>query len=139
MQILKNYYHSKMRTIFFIGLFIVWSLKVAAQSSSIPNVILDSLIFETKLGRSCSEVMKAQAIELEKQGIELVHTNTALKLSQSSNQTLSDLLNNSKESNSIQALQFQKDLSDQKRKTKRWRKVAVIQTLGIVGLIILML
>lgn len=49
------------------------------------------------------------------------------------------LLNNSRDGQEILALQFSKDIQTEKRKTKRWRKVAFIQTLGIVGLVIILL
>lgn len=121
-----------------IGLCFVWSTGTA-QTASVPTVILDSLIFETKLSRQCSLALEAIQAENKALGEELLHTGTALELSQRSNETLSALLRNSRESQEIQGLQFQKDLTLEKRKTKRWRKVAVFETVAvIVGIIILL-
>ena len=121
-----------------IGLCFVWSTG-AAQTASVPTVILDSLIYETKLGRQCGIALEASQAENKALGEELLHTGTALELSQRSNETLSSLLRNSRDAQEIQGLQFQKDLNSERRKTKRWRKVAVLETVAvIVGLLILL-
>lgn len=119
-----------------IGLCLLSGFIGTAQTASVPTVILDSLIFEVKLGRQCSEVIKAQAVEIEKQGKELVATGKALELSQSSNSTLSSLLNNSREANVVQAMQFQKDISQERKKTKRWRRIGIIQAAVILTIIL---
>lgn len=125
---------------FAIGIAIMMvASKCQAQTVLLPSWVADSLIYETKLSRQCNEVMKAQASEIESLGRELVANGKALELSQSSNETLSALLNNSKDANSIQALQFQKDLNTEKKKTRRWRRVAVIETVAVViGFIVLL-
>lgn len=128
----------KWKKLTFILLIIISSAS-KAQTVTLPTWVADSLIYEVKLGRQCTQVTASQALEIESLHKELNSYGVALKLSQSSNETLSGLLNNSKESNSIQALQFQKDIQTEKKKVRRWRKVAFIQTLGIVGLVILML
>lgn len=122
-----------------IILVLLCSLTASAQTVTLPTWLIDSMSYEVKRGRQCELVIKSQADELQKQGQELAHVNTALKLSQSESSTLSNLLENSKKGNEILSSQFALDISKEKRKTKRWRKVAVIETVGLVGLLILML
>lgn len=110
-----------------------------AQNLSLPVWVIDSLLFEAKLSRQCNELQKAQAEEIKTLGLELVATGTALKLSQGKSSTLESLLENSKESQKIEGRQFALDLNTEKKKVKKWRRVAVLQTLGIVvGLLILL-
>lgn len=122
-----------------IAIIIAGVIDSKAQTVTLPTWVADSLIYEAKLSRQCSQVMTAQQEEIKALGAELVHTNTALKLSQSENKTLSGLVENAKESNVILTDQFNKDLKDERKKVKKWRRVAVIETVAvIVGLIILL-
>lgn len=109
------------------------------QGYTLPSVLFDSMTFEVFKGRSCDSVRIAQADEIIKKGKELIDTNKALELSQSESKTLSSLLQNSKESNEILSVQFSKDLKEEKRKTKKWRGIAVIESVGFIGILILML
>lgn len=124
-----------MRTVL-LGLFICVSGWCMAQTVLLPTWVVDSLIYEAKLSRQCSQVLTAQQEEIKALCVELVHTNTALKLSQSETATLSSLVTNAKESNEILTMQFQKDLSKQKRKTKRWRTIGIIQGVILIGIIL---
>lgn len=126
----------EVRTVFFIGLCFYVSGFSAAQTASVPTVILDSLIYETKLGRQCNQVMQAQQEEIQALGKENVHLGTALKLSQSESSTLSNLLTNAKKGNEILASQFALDISKEKRKTKRWRRIGFIEAVVILGIIL---
>lgn len=126
-----------MRSVLLFGSLIVWSLSVDAQTASVPTVILDSLIFEVKLGRQCSEVIKAQSVELEKQGLELVATGKALELSQSSNSTLSALLANARDYSGILTQQFTLDKNKLKAKIKRLWFWVVSE--GVVIIVIVLL
>lgn len=87
---------------------------------------------------TCDSIQRAQADELVKVGRELSHTGTALKLSQSESRTLGLLIENQKESQNILTKQFALDISKEKRKTKRWRRVSILEGLGIIGLILLL-
>lgn len=126
-----------MRAVIFLVLFIGWG-DMAAQTV-LPNVIVDSMIFEVKRGRQCSLALEASQEEIKALGNELLHTGTALKLSQSESSTLNDLLDNAKEGNEIQAMQFQKDLQTEKQKVKWWRRIGIIQGVGLIGILILIL
>lgn len=130
-----------MMTKFFIGLCLFWSLETYAQTSSttLPNWVIDSLLYEAKYSRQCDTVRVSLLAEIEALNKELNATGKALVLSQSSNETLSALINNSRDANTILGMQFQKDLNSEKKKTRRWRKVAVIETVGLIGLLILLL
>lgn len=105
----------------------------------IPNWLADSASFEIRKGRQCGIALEASQAENKALGEELLHTGTALELSQRSNETLSSLLRNSRDAQEIQGLQFQKDLNSERRKTKRWRKVGIIEGVGLIGLLILIL
>lgn len=105
----------------------------------IPNAILDTMIFEVKYARQCRITVDTLQDEIKKLEAELVANGTAINLSQKSNETLSSLLRNSRDSQEIQGLQFQKDLQSERRKTKRWRKIGIIEGVGLIGLLILML
>lgn len=117
---------------------ILISTTCKAQTVTLPTWVADSLIYEAKLSRQCSQVVIAQQEEIKALSIELVHTGAALKLSQSESSTLSNLVNNVKESNQILTQQFALDISKEKRKVKKWRGIAIIETLGIVGLLLLL-
>lgn len=123
-----------MRAVLIIGLWFTW-LSSTAQTA-LPNVILDSMIFEVKRGRQCELVIKSQADELQKQGQELAHTNKALKLSQSESKTLESLVSNTRESQNLDFQQYAIDLGKEKRKKRKWIKVALVQTVVIVVLIL---
>lgn len=120
-----------MREVIFYGLFILAScLRATAQTASLPTVILDSMIFEVKRGRQCELVIKSQSNELQKQGLELAHTATALKLSQSESKTLQGLLENSKESNQLQVRQHSLEIDGLKRKNRK-KNVIIIILIGV--------
>lgn len=121
------------------ALLIASVLDSKAQTVTLPTWVADSLIFEAKLSRQCSQVVQAQAEEIRALGVELSHTNKALILSYEYSNTLSHLIENAKESNQILTQQFALNLKTEKRKTKRWRKVAILETLGFVGLLIIVL
>lgn len=124
---------------FAIGIAIMMvASKCQAQTVLLPSWVADSLIYETKLSRQCSEVMKAQASEIESLGRELVANGKALQLSQSSNETLSALVENAKENNQLLTRQFSKDLREEKRKTRKWRTVSLLECIGLIGLLLLL-
>lgn len=123
-----------MRTVIFIGLFMTGGM--CSAQTVLNNSILDTMIMEVKYSRQCRITVDTLQKEIEKQGLELVATGKALELSQSSNSTLSALLNNSREDNVVQAMQFQKDLQTEKRKVKRWRRIGIIQAAVIVVIIL---
>lgn len=110
-----------------------------SQSFILPTSVLDSMLWEVERGRSCDSLRIAQVKLIQSQALELVSTGKELKLSQASNETLSSLLRNSRDSQEIQGLQFQKDLNSERRKTKRWRKIGIIEGVGLIGLLILIL
>lgn len=70
-----------MRYLIYSLLFITSNL--SAQTFSIPVATFDTMVFEIFKGRACSKVSEAQAKEIEIQGVELLQTNTALKLTTS--------------------------------------------------------
>lgn len=111
-------------------------LESKAQTVLLPTWVADSLIYEAKLSRQCSQVLTAQQEEIKALSIELVHTGTALKLSQSESSTLSNLVTNAKESNQILSKQFALDISKEKRKVKRWRRIGIIQAVVIIAIIL---
>lgn len=124
-----------MRTAFLIALCL--SMRVCmAQTVLLPTWVVDSLIYEAKLSRQCSQVMTAQQEEIKALGVELVHTNTALKLSQSETATLSSLVTNAKESNEILTQQFALHIQKQKRKVRKWRTIGIIQGVILIGIIL---
>lgn len=108
------------------------------QNYTLPSVLFDSMTFEVFKGRSCDSVKRHQANEIEKLGVELVAKGTALRLSQKGSIQLDSLLSNSKRGQEILTMQFDKDISKEKRKVKKWRGIAIIETLGIVGLLLLL-
>lgn len=116
-----------------IGLLIVCSGTLAAQT--VPPVILDSLIFEVKLGRACTQVTNAQAEEIKALGAELMQTNKALKLSMNESLTLQSLVDNSRQSNDILTKQFALDRKEMKRKLKRRTVIVIGETILILLLI----
>lgn len=126
-----------MRAVLLIGLCFSFGFGTA-QTVILPSWVVDSLIYESKLSRQCSNVVTAQQAEIQALGVELVHTNTALRLSESKSSTLSKLLENQKESQNILTKQFSLNISKEKRKTKRWRRVSILEGLGIIGLILLL-
>lgn len=127
-----------MRTVFLIGLCLGWRLCVA-QTVLLPSWVADSLIYEAKLSRQCLNVVIAQQAELKTIASELLHTGKALDLSKSESKTLGLLVENAKESNQILTKQFSLDMQKEKRKAKRWRRIAILETVGVVvGLIILL-
>lgn len=73
-----------------------------SQSFTLPTVIVDSLIFEVRKGRSCQVVREAQAKELEAQGAELLQTQKALSLSTSYSQLKDTETNNLRQALSAQ-------------------------------------
>lgn len=123
-----------MRTAIFIGLFMTGGM--CSAQTVLNNAILDTMIMEVKYSRQCRITVDTLQKEIAKQGKELVATGKALELSQSSNSTLSALLNNSREANVVQAMQFQKDLQTEKRKVKRWRRIGIIQAIVIIAIIL---
>lgn len=119
-----------------IILVLLCSLTASAQTVTLPTWLIDSMSYEVRLGRQCNEVMKAQSIELQKQGQELAHVNKALKLYQSESKTLESLVSNTKESQNLDFQQYALDLGKEKRKKRKWIKVAIVQTVVIVALIL---
>lgn len=105
------------RTALLLGL--MFCVAVTSAQTVLPNWVADSLIYETFKGRVCDNVMKAQAVELEKQGKELLHTSKALELSQSESKTLSSLVLNAKEGQQILTMQFNEDRKVLKKKVRK--------------------
>lgn len=124
--------------IFMIVLLFGVYLESKAQTVLLPTWVADSLIYEAKLSRQCTQVVTAQQKEIESLGKELIATGTALKLSQSENKTMNNLLTNSKESKEILTKQFALDIKKEKRKTRKWKGIAVLEALGVIGLVLLL-
>lgn len=108
-----------------------------AQTVLLPTWVADSLIYETKKGRQCANVIKAQANEIEKLGAELMHTNKALDLKQSETQTLESLLSNSKEQGRVDKMQADLDKSVLKKKVRRRNLLILGESVVIVLLLAL--
>lgn len=125
-----------MRTALLLGLCFAW---LSSQAQTVlPNVILDSMIFEVRQGRKCTEVMKAQADELKKQGAELLETSDALRFSLNESKTLTSLLNNQKEERRLDGEENKIREKSLKEKIKRRNKLIVGEGLIILCLILLL-
>lgn len=109
-----------------------------SQNFIIPTLYLDSLLFETSKYRVCDSVARFQQDEINKLGVELVHTNKALQLSQKESRTLEGLLTNSKENQELITKQFNLDRQKLKRKVKKRGAVILGETIAIIGLILLL-
>lgn len=96
------------------------------------------MAFEVFKGRHCDSIRVSQADEILKKGLELVANGKALQLSQSSNETLSALVENAKENNQLLTRQFSLDLRKEKRKTRKWRTVSLLEGIGLIGLLLLL-
>ena len=124
---------------FAIAIAIMMVASKCQAQTVLPNAILDTMIMEVKYARQCGIALEALQAENKALGEELLHVGTALELSQRSNETLSSLLRNSRDAQEIHGLQFQKDLNSERKKTKRWRRIGIIEGVGLIGLLILML
>lgn len=122
-----------MRTALLIGFGLTWGT-LSAQTV-LPNWLIDSMAYEVRLGRQCTEVMKAQAVELEAQGKLLMHTNTALDLKNSETQTLEGLLDNAKKGNEVLGMQFALDKKKLQRKVRKRNLLILGESVVIVLLI----
>lgn len=123
------------RTILYALIFI--PLLASGQNTYVPNWLLDSAIFEIKQGRQCSNVVTAQQNEIEKLGLELLATGTALRLSQKESINLDSLLTNSSEQRKVDRRQYELDKSEMKKKIKRRNKL-IIGQLGVILIILLL-
>lgn len=110
-----------------------------SQNFILPTSVLDSMLWEIERGRSCDSLRIAQAKLIRSQGLELASTGKELILSKAKSDELDSLFNNAKSGQEILALQFSKDIQTEKRKTKRWRKVAILETFGLIGIGLLIL
>lgn len=124
-----------MRTVLLIGL-MFFLVAVTTAQTVLPNWLIDSMAFEVQRGRQCSLVIEAQQREIESLGKELIHTNTALKLSESKSQTLEVLLHNSKEGNEILGKQFALDKKKLERKVRKRNLLLIGETVLIVLLLL---
>lgn len=113
------------------------ALNVQAQTV-VPNAILDTMIMEVKYARQCGIALEATQAENKALGEELLHTGTALELSQRSNETLSALLNNARDYSGILTHQFTLDKNKLKAKIKRLWIWVTTEGVVIVVLIILL-
>lgn len=102
------------------------------QVYTLPSVLFDSLAFEVRKGRSCDSLQVLNEKVIESQGKQLLNYDKALSLSQSSNSTLSALLNNAKNGQEILSMQFQKDLKEEKKRTRKWKGIALIGAFVII-------
>lgn len=125
-----------MKMAFLLGLCFAW-LSSSAQTV-LPNWLIDSMAFEVSKGRQCSLVVEAQQSEIQALGLELIATGKALELSQNESKTLSALVTNAKESNEILTMQFQKDIKQERKKTRKWKGLAILETVGFIGLLLLL-
>lgn len=123
-----------MRTVFLLGLCFSWLLG-SAQAVLLPAWVVDSLIFEATYSRQCNKVITSQKDELEKQGLELLHTSKALELSQSESKTLSSLVLNAKEGQRIEQRQFNLDKDVLKKKIRKRNLLILGESVVIVLLI----
>lgn len=117
--------------------FIILAITSEAQTVTLPTWVADSLIYEVKLSRQCTQVTAAQALEIESLNKELNATSKALALSQSSNETISALLGNARDYSGILTQQFTLDKNKLKAKIKRlwfW----LISEGVVIGLLILL-
>lgn len=119
-------------------IFLLSPFLTQGQTVTLPTWLVDSLIFEATYSRQCTQVITAQKDELEKQGVELLHTSKALELSQSESKTLSSLVLNAKEGQRIESMQHELIVDGLKSKIKRlW--VWVVGEGGVILLMILLL
>lgn len=125
-----------MRTAFLLGLFMAGGILCSAQTV-LPNAILDTMIMEVKYARQCGIALEASQAENKALGEELLHTGTALELSQRSNETLSALLNNARDYSGILTQQFTLDKNKLKAKIKRLWFWVVSE--GVVIIVIVLL
>lgn len=113
-------------------IFLLSPFLTQGQTVTLPTWLVDSLIFEAAYSRQCTQVITAQKDELEKQGVELLHTSKALELSQSESKTLSSLVLNAKEGQRIEQRQFNLDKDVLKRKIRKRNILIVGQTALII-------
>lgn len=126
-----------MKKLFLLVLMIV-PVMANSQTFTLPTYILDSLLWEAERGRSCDSLRVAQARLIESQGLELIEVNKALKLSMNESKTLSALVTNAKESNEILTMQFQKDIKQERKKTRKWKGLAILEAVGFIGILLLL-
>lgn len=118
--------------------FLLLSVISEAQTVTLPTWLADSAIYEIKSGRQCGIALEAIQAENKALGEELLHTGTALELSQRSNETLSALLNNARDYSGILTQQFTLDKNKLKAKIKRLWIWVTTEGVVIVVLIILL-
>lgn len=110
-----------------------------SQSFILPTSVLDSMLWEVERGRSCDSLRLAQVKLIRSQGLELASTGKELELSKAGGIVQDSLISNAIKANEILTQQFNKDLKEEKRKTKRWRRIGIIQGVGLIGILILIL
>lgn len=106
------------------------------QNFTLPTVILDSLIFEVRKGRSCDSLQVLNERIIKSQGVQLLNQDALVKLTESKVKTLESLVSNAKEMQNLDFQQYAIDLGKEKRKKRKWIKVALVQTVVIVVLIL---
>lgn len=109
-----------------------------SQSFTLPTVYIDSLLFEVAKYRVCDSVLHAQADEIMKLGLELMANAVALRLSESKSKTLESLVSNVRESQNLDLQQYALDKAKLKRKIRKRNLLIVVETIGLVGLILLL-
>lgn len=122
----------------FLFLLTILSLTASAQkTTTLPNWLVDSLLFEAKYSRQCSVALDSTITALEKQGQELLSTDKALKLSQSEATTLQGLVDNAVKDKEADKKQFDIDKDKLKKKIKKRNLVIVGEGFCIFILILL--
>ena len=108
------------------------------QSFILRTDILDSLIFETRKGRSCDTLVQKQEIEIQKLGAELIANGQVIVLLQKESSTLDALVKNCENISNLAKQEYgiQKERFLVKIR-KLWR-VVVIEGGVIIVLIILL-
>lgn len=123
-----------LRAVFLIGLCIGWG-DLQAQTV-LPNWVVDSMAFEVRLGRECSNLQASQAEVIKAQGAEIVANGTLIKLSGNQIQTLEGMVLNLKDQNKLQSERFSNKEKVTKKKLRKRAIIIVGQAVIIVLLII---
>lgn len=122
------------RSVFLIGLCIGWG-DLSAQTV-LPDIIVDSMIFEVKKGRECNNLQASQAEVIKAQGEELLANGTLIKLSGNQIQTLESMVVNLKDQNKLQSERFSNKEKENKKKLRK-RAVIILGQAVIIVLLIL--
>lgn len=91
------------------------------QNFTLPTVILDSLIFEVRKGRSCDSLQVLNERLIKSQGTQLVNKDNLIRLTEDKVSLANGLVANAAKDKIADQKQFAQDLGKEKRKKKKWR------------------